>query len=122
MSRHRSMAALGLAALLGGLALPLLGLFPGDGPVPFCCRGRCCCTGEATDDGDGRPCLRQRCGCGQPGAVVIAAPLQVDAVLLAAGPLATPSASEARRETAAEQPLPRADPPPVPPPRRPLPA
>jgi hypothetical protein len=122
MSRRRSMAALGLAVLLGGLSVPLLGLFPADGPIPSCCRGRCCCTGEATDDGDGRPCLRQRCGCGQPGTVAIAAPLQVEAILPAAGLLVAAPPSEARGETAGERPLPRADAPPVPPPRRPLPA
>ena len=119
---RRSMAVFGLSVLFGGLTLPLLGLFPVDGPVPFCCRGRCCCTGEASDDGDGRPCLRQRCGCGQPGAVVIAAPLRVEAILPVTGPLVTAPPSEARWVTAGERPFPRADAPPVPPPRRLLPA
>jgi hypothetical protein len=122
MSRLRSVAALGLAVLLGGLAVPLLGLFPTDGPAPFCCRGRCCCTGEATDDGAGRPCLRQRCGCGQPGTAVIAAPLQVEAILPLAGPLVVVPPSEACGETARERPLSRADSPPTPPPRPSLPA
>jgi len=116
-------AALGLAVLLGGLTVPLLGLVPADEPAPFCCgRGRCCCTGEAPDDGGGRPCLRVRCGCGQPDAAVIAAPLRLEAVLPA---VPAPAGAEARRlerPPAPASPLDRPHEPPLPPPRRPLPA
>jgi hypothetical protein len=115
-------AVAGLAVLLGSLALPLLGLVRADPPVPFCCRGRCCCTGESTDDGDGRPCLRLRCGCGEPDGVVIAASLRLEAVLPA---VAVPSRAGARRlGRGAEPASPRNPPhaPPVPPPKRPLPA
>lgn len=122
MSSRRSTAALGLGVLLGGLALPLLGLLPADGPVPPCCRGRCCCTGEAAGDGDGRPCLRQRCGCGQGEAAVVAAPLQVEAVLPAAGALVPASPSAARGTAGTGRALERTKAPPVPPPRRLLPA
>jgi hypothetical protein len=116
------MAALGLAALLAGLALPLLGLFSADGPAPRCCRDRCCCTGEAADDADARPGLRLRCGCGQPNAGVIAAPVALEALLPAAGLLACAPAGEAQWEARDARPFPRVDPPPVPPPRRSLPA
>ncbi len=120
--RRSVKAGAGLAVLLGSLALPLLGLVRADQLVPFCCRGRCCCTGESADDGDGRPCLRLRCGCGEPEAVVIAAPLRLEAVLPA---LAVPGRADARRlgrraEPASLRNPPRA--PPVPPPKRPLPA
>jgi len=111
-----------LAVLLGSLALPLVSVVLAEEPAPFCCRGRCCCTGETTDDGDGRPCLRVRCGCGQPDAVVIGAPLRLEAVLPT---VVAPSRAEARRlEGCAppEAPLDRPHAPPVPPPKRPLPA
>jgi hypothetical protein len=120
--RRTSKAVAGLAVLFGSLALPLLNVALADEPAPFCCRGRCCCTGEATDDGDGRPCLRVRCGCGQPDALVIASPLRVEAVLPA---VAAPRRVEARRldrRAAPEDPLDRPHAPPVPPPKRPLPA
>ena len=115
-------AVASLAVLLGSLALPLVSAVLAEEPAPFCCRGRCCCTGEATDDRDGRPCLRVRCGCGQPDAVVIGAPLRLEAVLPA---VVAPRRAEARRlEGCAppEAPLDRPHAPPVPPPKRPLPA
>jgi hypothetical protein len=119
---HRTVKSMaGLAILLGSLTLPLLGVVLAE-PAPSCCRGRCCCTGETTDDGDGRPCLRVRCGCGQPDAIVIATPLRVDAVLPA---VAAPMRAEARpldRCAAPEGPLDRPHAPPLPPPKRPLPA
>jgi hypothetical protein len=116
-------AALGLAVLLGGVAVPLLGLVLAEEPADFCCStGRCCCTGETTDDGGGRPCLRVRCGCGRPDAAVIAAPLRLEAVLPA---VAAPSGAEARRldgHLAPASPLERREKPPLPPPKPPLPA
>jgi hypothetical protein len=111
-----------LAVLLGSLALPLVTAVLAEEPAPFCCRGRCCCTGETTDDRDGRPCLRVRCRCGQPDAVVIGAPLRLEAVLPA---IVAPSRAEPRpleqRQTPAS-PLDRPHAPPVPPPKRPPPA
>jgi hypothetical protein len=112
---------MGLGVLLGGLALPLLGLVA-DEPAPFCCRGRCCCAGEATREADGRPCLRARCGCGTPDAGVIVAPLRLEAVL---SPVVAPAPAEAgRRERllAPPRPLDRPRQPLLPPPRRTLPA
>jgi len=119
---RRLAAVLGLSVLLGGLALPLLGPLLADGPVPFCCsKGRCCCAGDegARDD---RTCLRRGCGCERPGASVAGAPFRIEAVLPAAGPVVAASPSEVRWEPVGERPLPRADAPPVPPPRRSLPA
>jgi hypothetical protein len=120
--RRTVKAAAGLAILLGSLALPLLSAVLTDEPAPFCCRGRCCCTGERTDDGDGRPCLRVRCGCGQPDALVIGAPLRLEAVLPV---VVAPRRAEARRFDRCAvpgDPLDRPHAPPVPPPKRPLPA
>ena len=57
--RLAAKAVAGLAVLLGGLALPFLGMVLADEPAPFCCRGRCCCTGETTD-ARGRPALPAR--------------------------------------------------------------
>jgi hypothetical protein len=125
MSRRPRAAAatLGLAVLLGGVTVPLLGLVLAGEPADFCrSRGRCCCSGETTDDGDGRPCLRVRCGCGQPDAAVIAAPLRLEAVLPV---VAAPSGAEARRLEEGPppaSPLDRPQEPPLPPPRRLLPA
>jgi len=115
-------AALGLGVLLGGFAVPLLGSVLADERAPFCSsKGRCCCADEAAGRDD-RTCLRRGCGCGKPGDVVIAGPLRIEAVLPASAPLVTVSPGEANWEAAAERPLPRADAPPVPPPRRSLPA
>jgi hypothetical protein len=125
MSRRARAAAatLGLAVLLGGVTVPLLDLVLAEGPEDFCCRkGRCCCSGETTDDGHGRPCLRVRCGCGQPDAAVIAAPLRLEAVLPV---IAAPFDAEARRLEGGPppaSPLDRPAEPPLPPPRRLLPA
>jgi len=120
--RRTLKAAAGLAILLGSLALPLLSAVLADEPASFCRRGRCCCTAETTDDGLGRPCLRVRCGCGQPDAVVIGAPLRLEAVLPA---VVAPLRTEARRLdrcAPSEGPLDRPHAPPVPPPKRLLPA
>jgi hypothetical protein len=118
--RRTVKAVAGLAILLGSLALPLLGAVLADEPAPLCCRGRCCCTGETTDERDGRPCLRVRCRCGQPDAVVIGAPLRLEAVLPV---IVAPRRAEPRRldrGAAPEGPLDRPHAPPVPPPKRPL--
>ncbi len=118
----RAAAALGLAALLAGLAVPLLGLVLADARVPLCCsKGRCCCADEAARRDD-RTCLRRGCGCEQPGEAIAGEPLRIEAVLPASGSLVGASPAVARWEAEAEQPLPRADAPPVPPPRRSLPA
>ena len=118
----RLAAALGLVVLLGGLGLPLLGLVLADERAPFCGRtGRCCCA-DAAAGTDDRTCLRRGCGCEHPDATAAGAPLRIEAVLPASEPLVTVSLGEARWEAVAEQPLPRADAPPVPPPRRSLPA
>ncbi len=114
----RAAAVLGLVVLLGGLGLPLLGLVLADDRVPLCCRrGRCCCADEAAAR-DELTCLRRGCGCERPGEAVAGAPLRIEAVLPASEPLVTIPPVEARWEAVAEQPLPRADAPPVPPPRR----
>jgi hypothetical protein len=123
MSRlaRATVAALGLAVLAGATALPLLGLFLADEPASFCCRGRCCCTGGGPNEGDGRPCLRASCGCGTPGAVVIAAPLQLEAVLPR---VTTPLRARARRlaeRLTSSSPLDRPGEPLLPPPKRLLP-
>jgi hypothetical protein len=124
MSRlaHAAAAGLALAVLLGSLALPLASLAR-DEPAPFCCsRGRCCCAGEPADEGSGRPCLRAACRCGKPEAIVLAPPLRIEAVLPAAVLFATAALATLRAGAVAQVPLTRADDPPVPPPRRPLPA
>jgi hypothetical protein len=118
--RRTVQAVAGLAILLGSLALPLVSVVLAEEPAPFCCRGRCCCTGERTDGRDDRPCLRVRCRCGQPDAVVIGSPLRLEAVLPA---VVAPSRAEARRLEGCvrpEAPLDRPHAPPVPPPKRPL--
>jgi hypothetical protein len=118
----RAAAVLGLVVLFGGLALPLLGFVLADDRAPFCGRtGRCCCADEAAGRDD-RTCLRRGCGCKPTGEAVPGAPLRIEVVLPASEPIVTVSPGEARWETACERPLPRADAPPVPPPRRPFPA
>jgi hypothetical protein len=122
MSRPRPLraaAAFSVAVLLGGCALPLLGSVLADEPAPSCSRGRCCCSGDAREDGGGPPCLRPRCGCGPPVVVVGGSP-RIEGVLPPACPLAAAGPSEARGETAGGRLLLRAEAPPVPPPRRPL--
>jgi hypothetical protein len=120
--RRTARAALLVAVLAGSLALPFLALALAEEPAPFCCRGRCCCTGEATPGGDSRPCLRVRCGCGRTDAAVIAAPLRLEALLPA---VATPARTESRRidqGPAPAVPIDRPHAPPLPPPKRRLPA
>jgi hypothetical protein len=120
--RGRARAAFALVVLLGGLGLPLLGLVLADGPAPLCCgKGRCCCTGDTASQDD-RPCLRRSCGCEHRDATPAGTPLQIEALLPASEPLVTVPPREARWEAVAEQPLPWAEAPPVPPPRRSLPA
>lgn len=116
----RAAALVGLVVLLGGLGLPLLGLVLADDRVPLCCsKGRCCCADEAAGRDD-RPCLRRGCGCERPDVAVTGAPLRIEAVLAASRPLVAASPAGASWESVAERPLPRAEAPPVPPPRRSL--
>jgi hypothetical protein len=115
-----AIASLGLAALLGGLWVPLLGLVLADEPAPFCCaKGRGCCA-EAAAGEDERPCLRRGCGCGHEDATVDGAPLQIEAVLPAASLLAIAPPSDARWEARSVRTIPRVEDPPAPPPRRSL--
>ena len=118
----RAAAALGLAVLLGGLTLPLLGLALAGEPASFCCsKGRCCCADE-TAGTDDRACLRRGCGCEHPDATAAGAPLRIEAVLPAAalpvtvtpsrGPLgdrvrAAPPAGGRTARSPAETPPPR---------------
>ena len=121
MSRSRGLrlaAALGLAVLLGGLAVPLIGIVLADEPASFCCsKGRCCCADVARSTDEG-PCLRRGCGCGHTDELVTGAPLRIEAVLSASAPLTHASPAEARWAIVAERPVARAHEPPVPPPRR----
>ena len=123
MSRiaRAAVASLGLVVLVGGLGLPLLGFVLADEPVPFCCtKGRCCCA-DATGAGE-RPCLRRGCGCSRPDAVVAGAPLRVEAVLPALTSLAPGEARRFDRCVTTPSPLDRSHEPPLPPPKRRLPA
>jgi hypothetical protein len=118
----RLAAAFGLAVLLGGLTLPLVGVVLADEPAPFCCsKGRCCCADVAPSAYEG-PCLRRGCGCGHADELVTGAPLRIEAVLSAPAPVAYASPAEARWEIVADRPVARAHEPPVPPPKSPLPA
>ena len=115
-------AAFALTVLLGGLGLPLLGLALADEPGPFCCaKGRCCCA-EAAAGADERPCLRRGCGCERPDVTVAGAPLAFEAVLPATSRLERPAPRLLAGTAAPGSPLARPHAPPVPPPRRPLPA
>jgi hypothetical protein len=118
---RRSMAVLGLSVLLGSLALPLLGLVLADEPAPFCCRGCCCCTGDGAG-ADDRACLRRGCGCEHPDATVAGAPVRIEAVLPAMVLPARPESRSLEGAAAFGGLLTRPHAPPVPPPRRPLPA
>ena len=117
---RRTTAGLALAALLGGPALPLLDAALSAESAPFCgSKGRCCCARD-TAQADERPCLRRGCGCGLPDASV-AGPLRLEAVL----PTGLPAQLEPRTPGAAKVlaiVLIRPHAPPVPPPRRALPA
>jgi hypothetical protein len=120
---RRSAAAVGLAFLLGGLGLPLLGPLLAGERAPFCCgKGRCCCTEGATATADERPCLRRGCGCETGDAVVAGAPLRIEAVLPRNEPPARPGARLLKAVARATSPVDRPHAPAVPPPRRPLPA
>ncbi len=125
MSRPRPLraaAAFGLAVLLGGLAVPLIGVVLADEPVRFCCsKGRCCCADVARST-DEAPCLRRGCGCGHSDELVAGAPLRIEAVLCASLPVTCASPAEARWGIVAERPVARAHEPPVPPPKSSLPA
>jgi hypothetical protein len=119
---HAATAALGLALLVGSLATPLLEAALAKEPAPSCCgRGHCRCRSDATNPGD-RPCLRQRCGCGGPDEAVIAPPVSIEAVLPPSRSIAPPVAVVAAWLVPSGQPLSRTAEPPVPPPRRSLPA
>jgi hypothetical protein len=118
----RAAAAFGVAALLGGLALPALGLVLAEGPTSFCCSsGRCCCA-DAAAGTDDRTCLRRGCGCEHPDATLARVPLQIEAVLPATSLPAHPEPRLLRGTDADGTVLTRPHAPPVPPPRRPLPA
>jgi hypothetical protein len=118
--RHAT-GGLALAALLGGVALPLLEAAFTPEAAAFCGKdGRCCCMGSVKDAGEG-PCLLRSCGCGRPDdANVSSARPRIEAVL----PSAAVPAPPARRGFApAEPPTPllgRPHAPPVPPPRHAL--
>lgn len=116
-----ALATLVLLALVGGLALPLLGL-AGDESSTWCCtKGRCCCADPGAGR-DERPCLRRGCGCEEGPLAVAAAPLLLEAVLPVPGLLAPPDPCAGGGPTAAVRPLARPHAPPVPPPRPALPA
>jgi hypothetical protein len=124
MSRiaRAAVAFLALAALGGGLVLPAVGLVLADEPAAFCgATGRCCCADPAAG-ADERPCLRRGCGCEQRDAVVAGAPIGFEAVLPAASRLALPGPLPLDGSPTPERPLARPHAPPVPPPKRPLPA
>ena len=124
MSRVARAAAalLGLAVLGGALVLPVLGLALADEPAAFCCaKGRCCCADPAAG-ADERPCLRRGCGCERPDATVAGAPLAFEAVLPATSRLVRPEPRPLGRRLAPGRPLARPHAPPVPPPKRSLPA
>ena len=118
----RAAAALGLAVLLAGLALPLMDLVLADEPVSFCCsKGRCCCADVARSTDEG-PCLRRGCGCGHSDELVTGAPLRIEAVLSGSVSVAPVSPAKVRWASMGERLIARADEPTVPPPRRFLPA
>lgn len=113
----RAASALGLAVLLGGLFVPLVGLVLEDERTPTCCRkGHCCCADPAAGRDD-RTCLRRGCGCERPDEVVAGAPLRIEAVLPASAPPPAATSADACWDAVVERPLPREDAPPAPPPR-----
>lgn len=111
-------AAMGLAVLGGGTALPLLAPVPGEETSSYCCRGRCCCTGEATNERTAGACLRVSCGCGSPEGALIPASLRLEAVLTAVPRPAVAEPRRLERSSPPAAPLERPHAPPVPPPRR----
>ena len=116
--RRGARGALGLAVLLGGLALPLLGLALDEGRPAFCrSKGRCCCA-DAAGGADERPCLRRGCGCERGDVVVAGAPLWLEAVLPATSHLGRSAPRSLEGTATPASPLARPHAPPVPPPRR----
>jgi hypothetical protein len=113
----RAASALGLAVLLAGLVLPLMGLVLADEPASCCVKGRCCC-GDVARSTDEAPCLRRGCGCGHSDELAAASRLRFEAVLSASAPVRAISPAEVRWPPMSERPIARADDPPVPPPRR----
>lgn len=115
--RHAT-GGLALAALLGGVGLPLLEAAFAPEAAAFCGKdGRCCCRGSAKDAGEG-PCLLRACGCGRPDDANVSSALpRIEAVL----PSAAVPAPPARRGLAPSEPpsplLGRPHAPSVPPPR-----
>jgi hypothetical protein len=115
-------AAFALAALLGGNLLPVLGLALADPPAPLCCgKGRCCCAGRPTDSDD-RLCMRRACGCGHEDATSAGEPLRLEAVLPGRDLAPLPEPRPILRALTGESPIALPHAPPVPPPRRSLPA
>jgi hypothetical protein len=124
MSRiaRATVALLALATLGGGLVLPALGLVLADEPAAFCCaKGRCCCAEPAAGADEG-PCLRRGCGCERPDATAAGAPLTFEAVLPVPRRLALAGPRRLDRGVAPGNLLARPHAPPVPPPKRLLPA
>jgi hypothetical protein len=100
MSRlSRAAAAGALGVLLGGLVLPLASLAL-----------------------EARPGLRPHCTCDERGAAATPAPLRLDALLPAAPTPLPPRAGRLPADPSLAGPSERSDPPPLPPPRPPVPA
>ncbi len=115
-------AVFALAVLLGGPVLPLVGVVLADESAPLCCgRGRCCCAGGTAGEGD-RPCLRRACGCQHQEAIPAGEPLRIEAVLPAATLPTVAEPGLLPRVAVAAAAVSRPHAPPVPPPRRSLPA
>jgi hypothetical protein len=121
--RLRPLAALfGLSVLVGGLVLPAVSFVLADDPAPFCCsKGRCCCADDAAARDD-RTCLRRGCGCDHRDEAVNGEPLRIEAVLCPPAAVTVAVAAAPPWASADERTIARAQPPSVPPPRRPLPA
>jgi hypothetical protein len=118
----RAVAVFGLSALLGGLVLPVASLVLARDPAPVCCsKGRCCCADDSVAR-DERTCLRRGCGCERGSHAASGEPLGAEAVLACPLPVAVAPPVQARWALTNEQPIARARPPVVPPPRRSLPA
>jgi hypothetical protein len=99
----------------------MLAAVTGPEAAPFCgSEGRCCCARD-TAAADERPCLRRGCGCEPEDASVAPGSLKLEAVL----PTGVPAPLGPRAPgavTALAIVLSRPHAPPVPPPRRALPA
>jgi hypothetical protein len=120
--RLRAQAAFALLVLLGALDLPLLSLALAGEPASFCGTGRCCCGGKEAGREDRPACLRRSCGCGHPDAVPAVEPLRDEAVLPRGSVPALPMPWLLHRTGTRGGTLTRPHAPPVPPPKRPLPA